>query len=441
MEGGECEIAATPYPPLSTLHPPLSTMTNSTARKPLSSRFATTASVISMHKVVQIVGAAVTVVLVPRLLGPEQYGRFAFVLSLTFLGAILADFGTLDVFGRFVPTMVSDDARKLYMRTLAFTLAASAFCFTLTVALSMALAEWMRLEWALLAGLMVVLRVVSWVPFQFALAKNHIGKWMTEQAWRQWVTLGALLVLYPLLGFTGALLALVLMEALFAGLGLWWARPEWLGSEFRLEWRYYKFYVVAGLGFFVANLAAVALYRSGPVLVEALTGNSAQVGYLNLAIGLYLIVYGTVSQFAQSLIPALTQLRAEGRADEMRHRLHRFVRTGLIITSMGTLAVWLLGGWGAPILFGRGFGPAAEPMKWLSLAMPLSVIVWAANVTATVTGRGAVKASAILAALVTFLVGALLLTPTNGATGTAQALSLAILVQSVVLTVLLRRGG
>ena len=94
-------------------------MTNSTARKPLSSRFATTASVISMHKVVQIVGAAVTVVLVPRLLGPEQYGRFAFVLSLTFLGAILADFGTLDVFGRFVPTMASDDARKLYMRTLA----------------------------------------------------------------------------------------------------------------------------------------------------------------------------------------------------------------------------------------------------------------------------------------------------------------------------------
>ena len=70
--------------------------------------------------------------------------------------------------------------------------------------------------------------------------------------------------------------------------------------------------------------------------------------------------------------------------------------------------------------------------------MPLSVIVWAANVTATVTGRGAVKASAILAALVTFLIGALLLTPTSGAAGTAQALSLAILVQTVVLTVRLR---
>ena len=151
----------------------------------------------------------------------------------------------------------------------------------------MALADWMRLEWALLAGLMVVLRVVSWVPFQFALAKNRIGMWMTEQAWRQWVTLGALLVLYPLLGFTGALLASCLwrlVRRLRAVVG-----RRVAGQRIKLEWSYYKFYVVAGLGFFVANLAAVALYRSGPVLVEALTGNSAQVGYLNLAIGLYLM--------------------------------------------------------------------------------------------------------------------------------------------------------
>jgi O-antigen/teichoic acid export membrane protein len=403
-------------------------------------RFANTTSVISLHKAAQIAGAAVTVMVVPRLLGPEMYGRFSFVLSLTFLAAILADFGTLDVFGRFVPAMEPDDARKLYMRTLAFTLTVSAACFALTVALALALADWMRPEWALLAGMMVVLRVVSWVPFQFALAKNRIGVWMTEQAWRQWVLLAVLLLLYPLLGFTGALLALVAMEALFAGLGLWWGRPYWLRSEFGWEWSYYRFYVVAGFGFFVANLAAVALYRSGPVLVETLTGNSAEAGYLNLAIGLYLIVYGTVSQFAQSLIPTLTRLRTEGRADEMRRRVSRFVRVGLVITIAGAAAVWLLAGWGAPIVFGRGFGPAAEPMQWLSLAMPLSVIVWAANVTATVTGRGAAKASGILAALGAFLVGAFTLVPNYGATGAALALAVAVLVQAVVLSVRLRLG-
>lgn len=401
-------------------------------------RLFSTASVISAHKVAQIAGSLAAVVILPRLLGVEDFGRFSFVLSLTFLGAILADLGTLDVFGRFVPNMPADEARKLYMRTLAFSLAVSALCFALTAAAAMLLASWMVWLWALMAGAMVVLRVASWVPFQYALAQNHVGAWMTEQAWRQWVTLAALIVLYPLLGFTGALLALVLMEALFAGLGLWWARGDWLGSEFRIGWRWFKPFLLAGLGFFMANLAAVALYRSGPVLVEALTGDSAQVGFISLAIGMYLMVYVTVSQFAQSLIPALSALRTAGRGDEIQRRLGGFMRAGLLVTIPGTAAVWLLAGWAAPLAFGQDFAAAAPALRWISLAMAPAVIVWAANVTATVSGRGAVKFSGILAALAVFLAGALILAPQYGAAGAALALSLGVLVQAAVLTARLR---
>ena len=401
-------------------------------------RLVSTTSVISAHKVAQIAGSLAAVVILPRLLGVEDYGRFSFVLSLTFLGAILADLGTLDVFGRFVPNMTADEARKLYMRTLAFSLAVSLLCFVATAVASMLLASWMVWLWALMAGTMVVLRVASWVPFQYALAQNRVGAWMTEQAWRQWVTLAALIVLYPLLGFTGALLALVLMEALFAGLGLWWARGDWLSREFRVEWRYFKPFLLAGAGFFLANLAAVALYRSGPVLVEALTGNSAQVGYISLAIGMYLMVYVTISQFAQSLIPALSALRTAGRAHEMEHRLGSFMRVGLLITIPCTAAVWLLAGWAAPLVFGQDFAGAAPALRWISLAMPPAVIVWAANVTATVSGRGAVKFSGFLTALLVFLAGTLALTPVYGAAGTAAALSLAVLVQALVLAVRLR---
>jgi O-antigen/teichoic acid export membrane protein len=395
-------------------------------------------SVISAHKVAQIAGSLTAVVLLPRLLGIEDFGRLSFVLALTFLGAILADLGTLDVFGRFVPNMEPAEARKLYMRTLAFSLAVSLLCFVVTAAAALLLAQWMSLAWALMAGAMVVLRVASWTPFQFALARNRIGAWMTEQAWRQWVMLAALLLLYPLLGFTGALLALLVMEALFAGLGFWWARDEWLAAEFRVQWSYYRFYFLAGLGFFLANLAAVALYRSGPVLVEALSGDSAEVGYVSLAIGMYLMVYVTISQFAQSLIPSLSELHARGRHGETERRLGSFMRAGLAVTAAGVVAVWLLADWAAPLAFGQDFAGAAPALRWISLAMPAAVIVWAANVTATVTGQGAVKFSAILAALLTFVAGAVALVPAREAAGAAGALSAAVFVQAVVLAVRLR---
>jgi len=396
-------------------------------------------SAVSLHKVVQIAGLAVTVVLVPRLFGADDYGRFAFILSLSYLGQILGDFGTLDVMGRFVPSMSSGQAGRLYMRTLAFKAVAGLLCGLLTVGAALVLARWMRLEWAVLAGLGVALHVVAWVPFQFSLGLNRVGAWMAEQAWRQWALLVLLLLLLPPLGLGGALLALVLMELLFCGLGLWWRRDYWQWDQLRFEWAYLQPYVRFGVGFFLANLAAVALYRSGPVLVETLTGGrSAEAGYLNLAIGLFLVAYVTLSQFAQSLIPTLSRFREQGQTDRMQQWLGRFIRYSWLLGWLGTVLVWLLADWAVPLVFGGNFAPAAAAIKWISLGIPLAALLWAGNIMATVSGRGRLKFGASLAALLVFLAAAAGLTPLYGAAGAALALSLAVGVGVAVLSLYLR---
>lgn len=412
-------------------------MTDSSV-KSLRLRLLNTASVVSLHKVAQVAGSLATVVLVPRLLGVEDYGRFAFVLSLSYLGQILGDFGTLDMFGRHVPGMPEADARRLYMRTLAFKLPVSVLCGLATAIAALLLADWMRPEWALLAGLGVALHIVAWVPFQFALGRNRVGAWMTEQSWRQWVTLAALLLLYPWLGLGGALLALVIMEASFCALGLWWARQSWEVAELRWDRSYYGPFVRFGLGFFLANLTAVALYRSGPVLVELLTGETAQAGYVDLAVGLFLMVYVTISQFALSLVPSLGELRAAGENQQSRRWLGSFMRVGLALATLGTLAIWLLADWAAPLVFGPEFAAVAPAMRWISLGIPLAVLAWAGNITATVTGRGGVKFSAAATSLAAYLAITLWLAPSWGAAGVALALSVAILVHVLVLATRLR---
>jgi O-antigen/teichoic acid export membrane protein len=402
---------------------------------PSGARWTSAASIVSLHKVVQIVGSVVTVVLVPRLLGVESYGRFAFVLSLAYLGQILGDFGTLDVFGRFVPGMTRDETRQLYMRTLSFKLVVGPVCGIITAVAGLLLGDWMRLDWAALLGLSVALHIVAWVPFQLSLGLSRVGAWMTEQAWRQWVLLLGLLVLFPWLGFTGVLLALALMEALFFLLGLWYARDYWQRKDLDWDWTFYRPFVRAGAGFFLANMTVVALYRSGPVLVEVLTGQIAQVGYIDLAIGLFLMVYVTVSQFAQSLIPTLGRLLAGGDRAAYRRTLGSFIRIGLLITIVGTAAVWLLAPWAVPVVFGVEFGPAASAMRWISLGMPLAVLAWSGNIVATVSGRGATKFSASLIGLVVFLIASLILVPEYGAAGAALGLSLAVLAHVVMLVV------
>ncbi len=98
---------------------------NSTLTKAQPS-FKRSLSAVSLNKVVQVAGLMVTVALVPRLFGAEDYGRFAFVLSLSYLGQVLGDFGTLDVMGRFVPSLSRPDVERLYMHHLSFKLGVAA---------------------------------------------------------------------------------------------------------------------------------------------------------------------------------------------------------------------------------------------------------------------------------------------------------------------------
>ncbi len=396
-------------------------------------------SAVSLHKGLQIIGQMAMVALAPRMFGPENYGRFAFVLSLSYLGQMLGDFGTLDVLGRFVPEIPAGQTRQLYMRLLVFKIAVSLLAGAVSVGAALWLSDWMTPTWALLAGLSVTIHIVARLPFQLALGLNRIGAWMAEQSGRQWFLLVALLLLWQLWGFTGALVAVVLMEALFAGLGLWgWLRDYWQPAELRLDWLFIRPYLRFGLSFFLANLTAVALYRSGPVLVELLTRQSAEAGYFNLALGLFLMVYITLSQFAQSLIPTLGGFRAKGETAQMQAWLDNFVWYSWLISWLGVIIAWLTAAWVAPLVFGAEFAPAASALKWISLSIPLTAVLWAGNSLSTVVGRGRIKFAASLAGLIVFVAGAVWLTPLYGAVGAAMALGLSIIANVGALILYLR---
>jgi len=398
----------------------------------LNSNVARSLSAVSLHKVVQVAGLAATVALLPRLFGPEDYGRFAFVLSLSYLGQILGDFGTLDVLGRFVPGLSAAEAGQLYTRHLAFKLLVGAACSVISMIAGMLLAEWLRLEWAALLGMGVFLHILGWVPYQFALGLNRIGLWMSEQAWRQWALLLLLLALLPPLRLTGALLALLAMEIIFLGLGLWGVRAYWQPAQFRFDWPFLRPYINFGAGFFLANLTAVALYRSGPLLIESLTGDSVQTGYFNLALGLFMLAYVTIGQFAQSLIPGLSELRQSGQSGAARRWLANFVKVGWGLGVVGLALVWLAADWATPLVFGPKFTGAAAAFKWISLGFPLAVLLWAAGVAATVLGRGRLKFTASLAGLAVF-VGLLAALADFGAMGAAIALVAALAVNTLAL--------
>jgi O-antigen/teichoic acid export membrane protein len=151
-----------------------------------------------------------------------------------------------------------------------------------------------------------------------------------------------------------------------------------------------------------------------------------------------MMAYVTVSQFAQSLIPTLSGFRAQGQSGQLESWLHNFVRYSWLAGWFTTIAVWLLADWGVPLVFGEDFAPAAAVLKWISLAIPLTALLWAGNTLSTVLGRGRIKFGASLVALLVFLVAALWLTPAYGAVGAAVALAFSTAANVFSLGLLLR---
>lgn len=395
-------------------------------------------STVSLHKFAQIVGQVVAVFTIPRLLGVDDHGRFQFVLAYAYLAQILGDLGTLEVMSRFVPAMAEREAYRLYNRTLAFKTTIGLLCGLIATSLVLLLSSWMRPDWALLIGLGTLLHIVGWVPFQFLLGWNRVGLWMVEQSWRQWVLVLLLWLLYPWLGLGGTIWAWVLMEATFLGLGLWWAREYWQPGEFSLEWRYMWPYVRFGLGFALANMISAVLYRSAPVLLEIMTGQSAEAGYISLATGLFLMSYLLLTQFSQSITPLLSQLYARQQTAQIQKWIKNFVDYSWLLGWLLAIAVWLTADWGVLFAFGRDYALAAPALKWISLGIPLSGPMWAGIAIATVTGRGRVRFGASLAALLLFLLAAIWLIPGYASAGASMAMSLAVTANLLILSLFLR---
>lgn len=393
-------------------------------------------SALSLHKIGQITGALAFAVLIPRSLGPELFGQLSFVLALSLLLHMVGDLGSLDIMGRFVPGWAQEGAagrRRIGGLVWQLTWARLGLGVFITLALVGGgewLAPWLGPGRAALVGLGVALRLLSWAPYHLSFGLNRMGRWAIELSWRQWAMIPCLLV-GRRWGLDGLLVGLVMAEAVFLAPGVFWLRPY--GRPPWPAWAALRPYVRFGLGFFLANVLVVLLYRSGPVLLEVLTRDTVAVGYLGLALSLYMLLITIIGQYLTAFVPSLALLTTRGQMTEARRRLERVIHHATLAMGALLLGLGLLIEPLAPLLFGPDFGPVGRLFLLLSLALPLQPLVSAGRGAAAAFGRPRVALAAMTVGLAVGLAAGLLLIPAYAATGAGLALVLGVLATAVTL--------
>jgi O-antigen/teichoic acid export membrane protein len=324
---------------------------------------------------------AVTLVLlatvVPRVLGPADYGRFAVALTVVAIGSVAMTLGGATLLARYVPAAAPDD-RAALARALSVRLARNrAVLLAVLTVIATVLVTWdpARFPPLLAAFVLIalVLNVVATLALQADLGLGRAGAWCARYPVQNAVLVVAAVVLYDAAGVTGAVAAIAVAAAVAFGLGVVAATPL-------LRRRLPPVPLPEGALHFgllqaTSGVLVQVAQRGGVIAVALLAASDVQTGFAALAIGVALAATYAITQVFTVSLPRLAQGGGLAGAESSLRRL----AGGLLAVVVPVAGVTVLALDAAvPFVFGERYTAAAGafgPALAMVVLAPLNALV------------------------------------------------------------------
>jgi O-antigen/teichoic acid export membrane protein len=321
---------------------------------------------------ITILGGILFVVIVPRLMGPATYGRYALMTSLAMWCAVISGLGMLHLIARYVPGLTVRDPARLNTflgNLLTLRLLSGAVTAALYGAVTVVWLKDQAIDALLLLAGSILVRAVANFVFTTFLGFNRPGYWLAEDSLRRWLSLALIVPAFSVGGLTGACAAVLGTEVLLLAFGAWAARSWLAGIDVRLDLGALAPYFRLGLAFYATQLLSTALYASGEPLVRSVSGDYAEVAYFALAHAMYLPAVVALPQLTFLFVPLLSESLARGEAGGYRRSVERLLAWLMVGGVVVVLASLLVGERVVALLLGDGYSPVAANLVPLSAAL------------------------------------------------------------------------
>ena len=368
----------------------------------------------ALGKVAEAATLVLLATLVPRLLGPADYGRLSVALTLVAVGSVAMTLGGATLLARYVPAAAPEQRRSL-ARAITLRLARNRiapFALLALVAAVLALTAPARFPPATTAWVVVALalNVATTLALQADLGLGRSGAWSARYPVQNAVLIAAVVALYVAAGVDAAIMGLAVagaagfMLALVATASLWRTAPR---VPVQLPPDAARFgLVAAGAG------ALTQLVQRGGVVAAAVLSSDEEVGHAAVAVGVAVAATYAVVQIFVVTLPGLTAQQASGTAERTLRRLGGALLAAVLpCVALAVLAIDVA----VPLVLGAAYtdAVAAFPFALAAVALaPLNALLLQAAVLRL---RPEAMLAAAAAGAVVFLVVAVLAVPTRAA--------------------------
>jgi O-antigen/teichoic acid export membrane protein len=407
---------------------------------------------------------AVTLVLlatvVPRLLGPADYGRLSVVLTLVAVGSVALTLGGSTLLARYVPAAPAS-GRPALARALTLRLGRNRIAPLLLLAVVAAvLVGTGRFAPATTACVLLALafNVGATLALQADLGLGRAGAWSARYPVQNAVLIAAVVALHATAGLDGAVAAVAVAGAAGFALALTATRSLWRAGP------HTPVLLPAGAARFGLVAAAVGaltqLVQRGGVVAAALLSTADETGHAAVAIGVALAATYAVAQVFVVTLPALTARHAAtaGPADgavavrsprsalrgspsaaepALRRLAGLLLAVVLPVALLGVLAVGLV----VPAVLGSAYADATAAFPPALAAVVLAPLTALTLQAAALRLRPGATLVAAAAGAVAFTAAAVAAVPAWGAVGAAGAMLTGTATAAVVGTLALGGTG
>jgi O-antigen/teichoic acid export membrane protein len=374
-------------------------------------------------KAVEVGTLALLVTLVPRLLGPGDYGSFALGLGLVTLGSSALALSGPAVMARFVGAAAPEEraavARALALRALRWRVAGLAGGVIVAVALVLLNGDRFAPLPTALILLAIVLDAPATVAFQVALALGRAAAWSFRYPLQNAVVVAGAPALHAVAGVEGALGAIVLSSSIALATGLVLVgRPLRAASgSAEVPREASRFALLQGW----SNLLVQVQHRGVVVAAALLAASRAETGYAALAAGVAIAVTYAFWQLFTVTMPRFAAVAA-GDPEAASAVLRRVARLAMLAAALTAL----LGVAATPALLtgvlGDNFSAAETAFAPALASIPLAVLTGAVAGASALHLRPGARLSATVAGTLTFVLAAVALVPAFDAAGATGAL-------------------
>lgn len=396
-------------------------------------------------KIVEYTGQVLFVFATPRLMGPDHFGRFAALLSLTSLMIMASALGAQATFARFIPEYQAA-GRATRIRALFTQLfllrgaAALIFGVAFLAFFPKVLEGTSRLTTALGAATLLV-GAMGTTTYQLCYGLNDLGRWLTRDALNRPVLLALLFILGGLESPERAALALCLTELSLLALGSFWARSYFLVGRDAFDTRLLFTHLAFGFVFFIANLLVMAVWRGGETAIAVFSGREAEIAYFSVSAALAMTVSALIGQLGNIITPAVTTFHLAGDFEQVDAWLGNSLKYFTILCVGIVLVIWAMGDELVRLLLGPDYRPVVANLRILAFAL-LAVPFMRTAISLAVV-RGEPNRSLVISGsgLAAFVLAAVLLVPPEHSAGASWAVVTGVVASAGVATLQFPMGS